>query len=73
MLGPRHDSLRLCTLLVFGLFHLHRRCTELRGIPLAFSHAVPFDVSVFEARLHEDLLILWLQVTLGIEPKPFCL
>ena len=73
MLGPHHDSLRLCTLLVFGLFHLHRRCTELRGIPLAFSHAVPFDVSVFEARLHEDLLILWLQVTLGIEPKPFCL
>ena len=73
MLGPHHDSLRLCTLLVFGLFHLHRRCTELRGIPLAFSHAVPFDVSVFEARLHKDLLILWLQVTLGIEPKPFCL
>ena len=73
MLGPHHDSLRLCTLLMFGLFHLHKRCTELRGIPLAFSHAVPFDVSVFEARLHEDLLILWLQVTLGIEPKPFCL
>ena len=73
MLGPHHDSLRLCTLLMFGLFHLHKRCTELRGIPLAFSHTVPFDVSVFEACLHEDLLILWLQVALGIEPKPFCL
>ena len=73
MLSPHHDSLRLCTLLMFRLFHLHRRCTEFRGIPLAFSQAVPFDISVFETRLHEDLLILWLQVALGIEPKSFCL
>ena len=59
--------------LMFGLFHLHRRCTGLRGIPLVFSQTVPFNVPVFEARLHENLLILWLQVVLGTEPKPFCL
>ena len=72
ILGPHHDSLRLCTLLMFGLFHLHRRCIELRGIPLASSHAVSFDVSVLEERLHEDLLILLLQMVLEIEPKPSC-
>ena len=72
MLGPHHDSLRLCTVLMFGLFHLHRRCAEVRGIPLAFSRAVSFDVSVLEARLHEDLLTLWLQMALEIEPKPSC-
>ena len=71
--GPTSRLTQIMYFLIFGLFHLHRRCTELRGIPLAFSHTVPFDVSVFEACLHEDLLILWLQVALGIEPKPFCL
>ena len=60
MLGPHHDSLRFCTSSMFVPFHLHRRCTELRGIPLAFSHVVSFDAIVLEVRLHEDLLILWL-------------
>ena len=55
MLGPPHDLLKFCTLLMFVFFHLHGRCAELRGIPLFFIHAVSFDISVFEARLHKDL------------------
>ena len=55
MLGPPHGLLKFCTLLMFVFFHLHGRCAELRGIPLFFTHAVSFDVSVFEAHLHEDL------------------
>ena len=72
MFGSHHDSLRFCTLLMFVLFHLYRRCTELGGIPLAFSHAVSFDVSVLEARLHEDLQILRLWMKLEIEPSLLC-
>ena len=72
MLGPNHGSLKFCTLLMFVFFHLRGRCAELRGIPLVFTHAVSFDVSVFEARLHEDLQILWLQMVLENEPKPSC-
>ena len=55
MLGPLHGLLEFCTLLLLVFFHLHGRCTELRGISLFFTRAVSFDVSVFEARLHEDL------------------
>ena len=72
MLGSHHGSLKFCTLLMIVFFHLHVRCAELRGIPLVFTHAVSFDVSVFEAHLHEDLQILWLQMVLEIEPKPSC-
>ena len=72
MLGPHHGSLKFCTLLMFVFFHLHGRCAELRGIPLVFTHAVSFDVSVLEARFHEDLRILWLQMVLEIEPKLSC-
>ena len=71
MLGPHHGSLKFCTLLIFVFFHLHMRRAKLRGIPL-FTHAESFDVSVFEARLHEDLQILWLRMVLEIEPKPSC-
>ena len=55
MLGPPHGLLKFCTLLMFMFFYLRGRCAELRGIPLFFTHAVSFDVLVFEARLHEDL------------------
>ena len=72
MLGPHHGSLKFCTLLMFGFFYLHGRCAELRGIPLFFNHAVSFDVSVLEARLHEDLQILRLRMVLEIEPKLPC-
>ena len=69
MLGPHHGLLKFCTLLMLVFFHLRGRCAELRGIPLVFTHAVSFDVLVREARLHEDLRILWLQMVLEIEPK----
>ena len=72
MLGPHHGSLKFCTLLMFVFFHLHGRCVELRGIPLFFTHAVSFDVSVLEACFHEDLQILWLWMVLEIEPKLPC-
>ena len=55
MLGPYYGLLKFCTLLVFVFFHLRGRRVKLRGIPLFFTHAVSFDVSVFEAHLHEDL------------------
>ena len=70
MLDPHHDSLKFCTLLMFVFFHLRGRCAELRGIPLVFTHAVSFDVPMLEARLHEDLQILWSRMVLEIEPKP---
>ena len=72
MLGPHHGSLKFCTLLMFVFFHLHGRCVELRGIPLVFTHAVSFDVSVLETHLHENLQILGLQMVLETEPKPSC-
>ena len=55
MLSPPRDLFKFRTLLLLVFFHLHGRCAELRGITLFFTRAVPFDVSVFEARLHEDL------------------
>ena len=70
MLGPHHGSLKFCTLLMFMFFHLHVTCARLSGIPLVLTHAVSFDISVFEARFHEDLQILWLWMVLEIEPKP---
>ena len=72
MLGPRHGLLKFYTLLMFVFFHLRGRCAELKGIPLVFTHAVSFDVSVLEVRLHEDLQILWLRIVLEIEPKSSC-
>ena len=72
MLGPHLGSLKFCTLLMFVFFHLHGRRAKLRGIPLFFTHAESFDVSVLEARLHEDLQILRLRMVLEIEPNLPC-
>ena len=72
MLGPHHGLLKFYTLLMFAFFHLRVRRAELRGLPLVFTHAVSSDVSVFEARLHDDLQILRLQMMLEIDPKPSC-
>ena len=55
MLGLPRGLLKFRTLLLFVFFHLHGRCAELRGITLSSTRVVSFDVSVFEARLHEDL------------------
>ena len=72
MLDPHHDSLKFCTLMMFVFFHLRGRCAKLRGIPLFFTHAESFDVSVLEARLHENLQILRLRMVLEIEPNLPC-
>ena len=72
MLGPHHSSFKFCTLLMFVFFHLHGRRAKLRGTPLFFTHAESFDVSVLEARLHEDLQILRLRMVLEIEPNLPC-
>ena len=71
MLGPRHGSLKFCTLLIFVFFHLHGRRAKLRGIPLS-NHAKSFDASILKARLHEDLQILRLRMVLKIEPNLPC-
>ena len=47
--------LKFRTLLLFVFFHLYGRCAELRGVTSFFTRSVSFDVSVLEARLHEDL------------------
>ena len=55
MLSPPRDLLKFRTLPLLVFFHLHGRCAELRGITLSSTRTVSFDVSVFEAHLHEDL------------------
>ena len=55
MLSPPRDLFKFRALLLLVSFHLCGRCAELRGITLFFLRAVPFVISVFEARLHEDL------------------
>ena len=73
MLGPHHGSLKFCTLLVFVFFHLHgSRRVKIRATPLFFTHTESFDISVLEARLHEDLQILRLRMMLEIEPSLPC-
>ena len=72
MLGPHYGSLKFCTLQVFVFFHLHGRRAKLRGIPLFFTCVESFDISVLEARLHEDLQILRLRMVLEIEPNLPC-
>ena len=66
MLGPNHDSLRSCTFDIWAFPICIGDCIGLRGISVVFGHAVPFDVPVFEVRLHENPLISWLQVALEI-------
>ena len=68
-LGPHYGSLKSCTLLLFVFFHLHGRRVKIRDTPLFFTHAESFDISVLEARLHEDLQILRLWMKLEIEPS----
>ena len=68
-LGPHYGSLKSCALLLFVFFHLHSRRVKIMGIPLFFTHAESFDISVLEARLHEDLQILRLWMKLEIEPS----
>ena len=46
---------------------------ELRDISATSGHAVLSDVLMIEVRLYEASLILWLQLTLEVEPEPFCL
>ena len=55
MLGPPRGLLKFRTLLLFVFFHVHGRCAELRGVTSFSTRAVSFDVSILEARLHEDL------------------
>ena len=47
-----HSNSVLLPIFVFS--HLHVRRANLRGVPL-FTHTEPFDVTVFEAHLLEDL------------------
>ena len=72
MLGPHHGSPKFCTLLIFVFFHLHGKRAKLRGIPLFFTYAESFDVSVLEACLHEDLQISRLRMGLELEPNLPC-
>ena len=46
---------------------------ELGDISATSGHAVLSDVTMIEVRLYEASLILWLQLTLEVEPEPFCL
>ena len=72
MLSPPRDSLTSCTLLLFTLFHLHGSRVKTRDAPLFSIHTESFDISVLEARLHEDLQILRLRMRLEIEPNLPC-
>ena len=71
-LGPHYGSLKSSPLLLFVFFHLHERRVKIMNTPLFFAHAGSFDISVLEARLHEDLQILRLKMRLEIEPSLLC-
>ena len=73
MLSPPRDLLTSYTLLLFTLFHLRGSRVKTRDAPLFSIPAESFDISVLEARLHEDLQILRLRMRLEIEPSPSCL
>ena len=72
MLSPPCDLLTSCTLLLFTLFHLRGSHVKTRDTPLFSIHAESFDISILEARLHEDLQILRLRMRLEIEPSLPC-
>ena len=72
MPSPPRDLLTSCTLLLFTLFHLHGSRVKTRDAPLFSIHAESSDISVLEARFHEDLQILRLRMRLEIEPRPPC-
>ena len=69
ILGPYYGSLKFYTLLVFVFFHLLGKRAKIKGTPLFSTHAESFDISVLEARLHEDLQILRLKMRLEVEPS----
>ena len=71
-LGPHYGSLKSSTPLLFVFFHLHGRRVKIRATPLFFAHARSSDISVLEARLHEDLQILRLRMRLEIELSLLC-
>ena len=72
MLSPPRDLLTSYTLLLFMLFHLHGSRVKTRDTPLLSIPAESSDISVLEARLHEDLQILRLRMRLEIEPSWLC-
>ena len=72
-LGSQYGSLKSGTPLSFVFFHFHGRHVKIRAIPLFFAHAGSFNISILEARLHEDLQILRLRMRLEIEPSLLCL
>ena len=72
-LGPHHGSFKFCTPLILVFLHLHGRRVKLRVSPSFFTRAESLDISILEARLHEDLQILRLRMMLEIEPSLPCL
>ena len=70
--GPHCGPLKSSTPLLLVFFHLRGRRVKIRATPLLFAHAGSFDISVLEARLHEDLQILRLRMRLEIEPSLLC-
>ena len=72
MLSPPRDLLTSFTLLLFTFFHLHGNRVKTREAPLFSIPAESSDISVLEARLHEDLQILRLRMRLEIEPSLLC-
>ena len=71
-LGPHYGSLKSSTPLLLAFFHLYGRHVKIRATPLFSTHAGSFDISVLEARLHEDLQILRLRMRLEIELSLLC-
>ena len=72
-LGPHYGSLKSRTLLVFVFFLIYMGDVSKQVAPLYFSLTQsPFDTSVLESRLHEDLQILRLRMRLEIEPSLPC-
>ena len=71
-LGPHYGLLKSSIPLLLAFFHLHGRRVMIRATPLFFAHAGSFDISVLEARLHEDLQILRLRMRLEIELSLLC-
>ena len=67
-LGSRYGS-QIQYSIIICIFYLHGRRVTIRATPLFFAHAGSFDISVLEARLHEDLQILQLKMRLEIEPS----
>ena len=70
--GPTSWPAQTLYFIDVGVFPFAWEMCRIKRHPFSFTHAMSFDVSVLEVRLHEDLQILWLQMVLEIEPKPSC-